>query len=277
MPFHPIALHFHIAIFMVNIVAIAILAVMRIFVAPSLLDEEKTRGQRVFQSLDWVVVITLIVGIIVTVIGILTGFGELISPPEVVETITYDMFMWLKIYMSFVFLALYTLPLLYRIKYGTIMWKSRVMSLCYVLFMAAGFYLVLITTFLGSYDTSAIIYGTPVELSKQVLELLSPTFIFVIFGAAPGNIVTNYSVGDYIPFSWTTFLTTTVMIVAICLGSLLIFYVLRKRQIKSANERFNQLIGQIQKGKIDRSNLEFKYLLQEMMALKITVKLDQIA
>ena len=269
MPFHPIALHFHIAMFMVNTAVLIVLAFMRLGTSPNIIDGEKpTRGQSLFSTLDWVCVITLIAGLITTAIGIGTGFYELIHPPEK-ASFGIDMFMLLKIYISFVFLALYIIPLLARLKIGQKMWKSKGMSITYISLILIGFFLMWVSTFLGSYDTSMIMFGSPVEESMVVLEWLSQTGIFVLFGAVPGNIVAIYTPGVEVGFLLIPSITTIVITAAITILSFNIFYGLRTSQIKSFQEKFNQYKSLLMKEKISKGTAEYQQLLKEMIALGI--------
>jgi len=271
MPFHPIALHFHIAMFMVNTAVLIVLAFMRLGTSPNIIDGEKpTRGQSLVSTLDWVCVITLIAGLITTAIGIGTGFYELIHPPEI-ASFGIDMFMLLKIYISFVFLALYIIPLLARLKIGQKMWKSKGMSITYIILILIGFFLMWVTTFLGSYDTSWIMTSgsSPVEESAIILEWLSQTGIFVIFGAVPGNIVAFYTPGVEVGFLLIPSITTIVITAAITVLSFNIFYGLRTSQIKSFQEKFNQYKSLLMKEKISKGTAEYQQLLKEMIALGV--------
>ncbi len=275
MPFHPIALHLHLAVFIVNMVVVLALAITRISTSPNLSkDLENTRGQSFFHALDLVSSLTIILGLILTAVGIASGFIELFHAPETFpfEEFSIDMFMWIKIYLSFVFVCFYAVVLLFRFVYGKKLWKSKGMSLTYIIFIACGFFFMMITTFLGSYLTSFLLTGNPVELSEWVLEVLSATGIFVIFGASPGSIVANYTPGVVVEFSLITLLVTVVIIVDILLLSFVLFYGLRRRQIRSYNELFKGFKNKLQKGEIVKDDPHFQTLLYEMIALEIKQK-----
>ena len=272
MPFHPIALHFHVAIFIVNLVALIALVFMRPFTMPNLDESKKpTRGQSLFQALDWVVLITLIAGVIATAAGIATGYVELLHPPEIGSLFVYDMFMQLKVYTSFLLLALYALPLLYRMMYGKTMWKSRGMAITFILLIVAGFFFLVVSTCLGSYYTT---YLTAPYGAGESVELLEPFlnsiwWLFIPFGAAVGSNIHTYQPGYEIAVTIGPLLTTVFIIVDLCLISFVIFYGLRSRQIKRYNERYIKFKSYLRTGAIAQSNAGFQKLMREMMALKI--------
>lgn len=270
MPFHPIALHFHIAAFMVNIAVIIALAVLRCFTSPNITDEENaTRKQKLFQALDWVCSVTIILGLAMTAAGIGTGFYELVIPPHI-KTFEYDMYMQIKIFMSFIFLVLYVVPLVCRARYGKKLWKSAGMSVTYIVSIVLGFFLVWVTTSIGSYDTSyQILGGPPGGIAQEFLVLVSGTGIFCLFGAMPGNLVANYAPGEVIEFSMTSLYSTILIAVSIILITYIIFFALRTRQIKKYRETYNVFQSRIEKGKISSTNIDFQEFLKEFLAYKI--------
>lgn len=274
MPFHPIALHFHVAVFIVNFVALIACGILRFFTTPKLAEEDKnTRLQDLFQTFDFIVIITLVIGLITTIIGIATGYFELFVEAEY----PYDMFMQIKILATFIFTAFYALPLVYRLYYRQHMWKSGGMSLTFTALIVIGFFFLWVTNFVGSHYTSTL-HHNPVEEAAWVLNALSLIGLFVMFGAQ-GSIVAVYTVGVEIEVSLIAVLNTLIIILDTALISYVLFAGFRMIQVNN----YQSLLKTLKKRKdiqekhtaekAKQSITEFNRVLKEMTALKIKARL----
>lgn len=280
MALHPIALHFHVAVFILNIIAVLALSIVRLATSPQIIEEDvKTRWQGALQALDYIVVVTIIIGLITTAIAMLSGamdlWGLFGTPPPHIADFKFDIFMQMKILMSIVFIFIYLLPLFLRFKYKKLVWKSKGMSFVYLLLLFAGFFFVITATFLGNYSTAYMIHGAGQipRVTQTALEWLSVTGIFVIFGAdfASLNITDlgTYTPGVEVPFDFLALSMTMALIAAIVIATLLIFRGLKLSIIRSYNEELVQFKQMLEKNKINSGNVDLQRCLAEMMELDI--------
>jgi len=206
-------------------------------------------------------------------VGIVTGFIEMADTTGI-YVYEYDMFMQIKVLASFIFMAFYSAPLIYRLYFRRRMWISKGMSITYICMILGGFFYLWVTTFVGAHYT-ALQHGNTesIELVKIILSFLSFIGVFIMFGAQ-GNIVTEYSGGQVITMGIVPLLSTLLVIVAIAVISYILFREFRQRQIRNYKQKYENIISLLnnEKKSVSMNKEEYDQILKEIIELKIKVK-----